>query len=94
VHFFLGSFLAICAAWFCNIYFKISMHSLAVGGLLMFALLFSLNDNYSSGLYLGIAVMVTGLVSTSRFIVSDHSPFEIYSGLFTGMLAQFIAWQF
>jgi hypothetical protein len=94
VHFFLGSFLAICGAWFSNIYFKVSMHTVAVGGLMTFALLFSFNDNYASGLYIGIAFLVAGIVCTSRFIVSDHTPFEIYSGLFIGMLAQFIAWQF
>jgi hypothetical protein len=92
--FFLGSFLAVCGAWFSNIYFKVSMHTVAVGGLMMFALLFSFHDNYASGLYIGIAFLVAGIVCTSRFIVSDHTPFEIYSGLFIGMLAQFIAWQF
>ena len=94
VHFFLGSFLAICGAWFCNIYFKISMHTVAMGGLIIFATLFSLHDNYASGLYLGIAFLIAGIVCTSRFIVSDHTSFEIYSGLVIGMLAQFIAWQF
>jgi hypothetical protein len=91
-NFFLGSFLAICGAWFCNIYFKISMHSIAMGGLTMFALVFSLQDNYASGFYIGIAILATGLVCTARFIVSDHSPFEIYSGVFIGALAQLIAW--
>jgi hypothetical protein len=92
--FFLGSFLAICGAWFCNIYFKISMHTVAMGGVIMFATLFSLHDNYASGLYLGIAFLIAGIVCTSRFIVSDHTSFEIYSGLVIGLLAQFIAWQF
>jgi hypothetical protein len=94
VHFFLGTFLAVCGAWFSNIYFKVSMHTVAVGGLMMFALLFSFHDNYASGLYIGVAFLVAGIVCTSRFIVSDHTPFEIYSGLFIGMLAQLIAWQF
>ncbi|SRR5579871_755527 len=94
VHFFLGSFIAICFAWFCNIYFKISMHAVAVGGLIMFMFLFSLNDNYASGLYIGASFLIAGIVCTSRFLISDHNPFEIYCGLFMGMLAQFIAWQF
>jgi hypothetical protein len=93
-HYFLGAFLAVCFAWFCNIYFKISMHTIAMGGLVMFAVLFSLQDDYASGLYIGTAFLVAGVVSTSRFIVSDHTSFEIYSGLVMGMLAQFIAWQF
>jgi hypothetical protein len=94
VHFLLGSFLAVCGVWFCNIYFKISMHATAMGGVVMMLLLFSFVDNYASGLYLSIAFLATGMVCTARFIVSDHTPFEIYSGLLVGALAQLIAWQF
>ncbi len=94
IHFLLGAFLAVCGLWFCNIYFKISMHATAMGGVIMFLFLFSFSDSYASGLYLSLAVLTAGIVCTSRFIVSDHSPFEIYAGLVIGMLSQFIAWQF
>jgi len=94
IHFLLGAFLAICGAWMCNIYFKISMHAIAVGGAVMFFFLFSFTDNYASGLYLSVAMLVAGIVCTARFIVSDHTPFQIWSGLFIGLLAQWIAWQF
>lgn len=94
VHFLLGSFLAVCGAWFCNIYFKVSMHAIAMGGLVMFFLLFSFADGFTSGLYLPIAILIAGIVCTSRLLLSSHSFFEIYSGLFIGVLTQFIAWQF
>ena len=94
VHFLLGAFLAICGAWMCNIYFKISMHAVAAGGALMFFFLFSFNDNYASGLYPSVALLITGIVCTSRFICSDHTRFEIWAGLFIGLLSQWIAWQF
>ena len=94
VHFLLGAFLALCGGWFCNIYFKISMHGIAMGGALMFFFLFSFTDGYASGLYLSLAVLATGLVATARLITGDHNPFQVYSGLFIGMLAQYIAWLF
>lgn len=94
IHFLLGAFLAVCGAWIFNIYFKISMHAIAVGGLTMFFFLFSFRDAYASGLYLSAALLVTGGVCTARFLCSDHTPFEIWSGLFTGLLVQWIAWQF
>ena len=94
VHFLLGSFLAICGAWMANIYFKISMHAIAMGSALMFFFLFSFTDSYASGLYLSLVLLVTGLVCSARLILSAHSGFEIWSGLFIGMLAQLIAWQF
>jgi hypothetical protein len=88
----LGCFLAVCGGWMCNIYFKISMHAIAAGGLVAFAILFSLNEPYASGTYMSVAVLVAGLICTARFLVSDHSPKDIYSGLGIGMLAQLIAW--
>ncbi len=94
IHFLLGSFLAICGGWICNIFFKISMHAIAMGGALMFSYLFGFNDVYGSGLFIAVALVVTGLVCTSRLILSAHSEFEVWSGLFVGLLAQYIAWQF
>lgn len=93
VHFFLGSFLAICGAWFCNIYYKISMHAIGMGGLVVFALMFSLQDDFAPGLILSFVLLVAGIVCTARFLITDHSAAEIYSGLLVGALAQFIAWQ-
>jgi len=94
VHLLLGSFLAICGGWMCNIFFKISMHGIAMGGLIVFAILFAFTDSYSSGLYLSVALLVAGIICTSRLIVSDHSAFDVYTGLIVGMLTQFIAWFF
>jgi hypothetical protein len=94
VHFLLGAFLSICGGWICNIYFKVSMHAIAMGGVLMFFLLFSFSDAYASGLYLALALLVTGLVCTSRLVLSAHSNFQVWSGLFVGLLAQYIAWLF
>jgi hypothetical protein len=94
VHFLLGAFLALCGGWICNIYFKISMHGIALGGAMMFFFLFSFTDNYASGLYLSIAVLAAGLVATARLLTGDHTPFELYSALFIGMLAQYIGWKF
>ncbi|HVU55088.1 MAG TPA: hypothetical protein VHD83_08525 [Puia sp.] len=94
VQFLLGAFLALCGGWLCNIYFKISMHGIAMGGALMFFILFSTHDAYASGLYLAIATLATGLVATSRLITGDHNAFEIYSAILIGMLAQYIGWQF
>jgi len=92
VQFLAGSFLALIFAFFCNIWFKISIHTVALGNALMFFFLFTFTDNYASGLYLALAVGITGLVATSRLTVGNHSTFEVWSGLFVGMLAQLIGW--
>ena len=92
VHYLLGAFLAVCGAWMCNIWFKISMHAVAMGGLAVFFLLYSLEDPYGSGLYISLAFLVAGAVCTARFLVSDHYPMDIYAGLLVGMLSQLVAW--
>jgi hypothetical protein len=91
VTFLLGSFIAVIIGWFANIYFKISMHGLAIGGMLFFLISLSLTGEGSGGIYIAVALLIAGLVCTARFIVSDHNPFEIYAGLFAGIAAQWIA---
>lgn len=94
VQFLLGAFLGVCGAWICNIYFKISMHAIGAGGLAMFFILFSLHDALASGFYLSMALLAAGIVCTARLLVSDHRPYEVWSGLIVGVLAQWIAWAF
>jgi hypothetical protein len=94
VRFLLGSFLGICGGWMCNLFYKISMHAIAMGGLLAFFVLLCLSNPYGSGLYLVIVTLIAGAVCTARLIISDHSYFEILSGLGIGVLAQIVAWQF
>jgi len=94
VAFLLGSFLAVCGAWFCNIFFKISMHAIAAGGLAMFFLLFSFRDPYASGLYLSAAILAGGMICTARMLISDHRPADIYAGVLVGLAAEWIGWLF
>ncbi len=91
--FMFGIFLASSVALIANIYFKISMHALGVGALcgLMFIIIFS---GYSYAIFLTVMLVfiITGLVSTSRLVVSDHRPFDIYSGIFISILCQLVAY--
>lgn len=91
VDFLFGTFIAVIAAWMANIYFKISMHGLAVGGMLMFTILVSLYADGSTGQYIAAALLIAGVVCTARLIVSDHKPAEVYSGLVLGALSQYIS---
>jgi hypothetical protein len=91
VQFLLGTFLAVCAAWLFNIRYKISMHATGVGGLFTFFLLLAFGQREESALFVAIAFLIAGLVCTARFIVSDHSPKEIYAGIIAGVLCQLLA---
>lgn len=89
--FLLGVFLAVCGAWMANIWFKVSMHGIGVGGMLAFFLLQSFASPSVGGVYLSIAVVIAGMVCTARFIVGGHTRWEVYAGLAIGMLAQVVA---
>lgn len=84
-------FLASSIGLLVNIYMKVSMHAISMGILLMFMtiLAFTQAGNYS--IYLSLAVLIAGVVCTARFIVSDHTPAEIYTGLLVGIVSQVLA---
>ena len=92
--FVLGTFLAVCGAWMCTIFYKVSLHAVAMGGLFCFFILFGFGDPYVSGLYLVLAVLICGLVCSSRLILGAHNRFEMISGFFVGIIAQAVAWLF
>ncbi len=93
--FIFGAFLASSAALIANIYFKISMHALGVGSLcgLILIIIFS-GFTFSIFLTTMLVFLITGIVCTSRLIVSDHKPFDIYSGIAISLLCQLIAYAF
>lgn len=94
VRFALGTWISVSLALMANIVLKISLHTIAAGVMMIFMILLALSQELHFGVYLSIAFLVTGIVCTSRFIVSDHSPAEIYGGLLLGAISMLLANQF
>jgi hypothetical protein len=86
-----GVFLTTVVGLLSNIYFKISMHAMGMGGALGLFIIIVMYNSMLMTWPLGIAVLLTGIVCTSRLIVSDHTSKEIYLGLFFGFLCQVAA---
>ena len=84
-----GIVITTVVALITNIYFKISMHAMGVGGMLGIFLVIMQTNSMWLAWPLSAALLITGLVCTSRFLVSDHKPPEIYWGLVAGMICQF-----
>jgi hypothetical protein len=91
VQFALGIFIAASIGLLANIYMKISMHAISMGIVITFILTLAFREDVSFGVYISIALFMTGLVCTARFIISDHTPGEIYIGLFVGIISQLLA---
>jgi len=84
-------FIASSLGLLANIIMKVSMHAISMGIMLVFIALLSFTQPGSYTIYMSVAFLITGLVCTSRFIVSDHTQKEIYTGLFIGGASQLIA---
>ena len=83
----LGNFVA-------NIFFKISMHATGAGGLMgLFTVLLYTSSGFIN-IPLAIAIFITGLICTSRLLVSDHRMGDIVFGLIAGYLSQWMAYWF
>ncbi len=87
----LGVFLAASAALIANIYFKISMHAIGMGGWLGIFLIIMQSNTMWMAWPLAAVLLIAGIVCTSRLLISDHSPKDIYVGLFVGLTSQFVA---
>jgi len=89
--FMLGVLLSASVALMANIYYKISMHSIGMGGLIGIFLVIMNSNTMLMTWPLCIALLATGLVCSSRLLVSDHTNKEIYMGLLAGLVCQLVA---
>jgi len=84
-----GVFITTAIALVANVFYKISMHAIGCGGMLgVFIIIMNSNSMWMAW-PLSLALLITGIVCTSRLIVSDHTQKEIYMGLLVGLLCQF-----
>jgi len=90
----MGIFNASVFGFLVNIFMKVSMHAIAVGVMCTFVALLGFTDTVSYSFYLAAAILIAGFVCTSRLIVSDHSPKEIYFGFLIGVFSQLAAHYF
>jgi hypothetical protein len=101
----LGSSIALGLAFFINIFQKISLHAIGVGGLLAMVLICIWLYNYgfftirwgrsewevNIEVLLYIVILISGLVCTARLYLKSHNIQEILGGFFIGFVTQWIA---
>ena len=92
--FFMGIFIATVFGLILNNYFKISLHGMGVGGATTAIILFAMYYHLNFGGTITMCILLTGIICTSRFIVSDHTNKEIYTGLCVGIFCQLLAYWF
>ena len=103
----LGAIIALFVAFFVNNFQKISIHALAMGGIVSMTVLckryysgevFSVTVpglgslQLSTMIMLYAVILIAGLVCTSRLILKRHSVREVYAGFIVGFFAQLVAY--
>lgn len=106
VSFTLGATIALFLAFFINIFSKISIHALGMGGLLgVMVLILTIFPDYN---FLSIGgshqidlrvvliagILLSGITGTARLYLRAHEPMDLWGGYLIGFAAQFIAARF
>ena len=86
--FYFGIFWSSIIGVIINNFIKISLHTIAAGSALMALILCAFYYQANLGLAISCAVLLTGIIATSRLFVSNHTTLEIYSGLGLGVICQ------
>jgi len=86
-----GVFYAAIAGSIANIYIKISMHAMGMGGLLGMIVVILFDGHLYHLWPLVASVLLTGIVISARMVASDHKNGDLLIGLITGFVAQMVA---
>lgn len=106
----LGTTISLFLAFFINLFSKISAHAVGMGGIIgMIVLLMTYFPDYnrvqlpwsggavleiSTTIILMMALLLAGVVGSSRLSLKAHEPLDLYGGYFVGFVGQMIALRF
>ena len=87
--FFLASILSILIASIVSYFWKISIHTLAIGGVTGVLTALSLKFGIDMLPLITLALLASGLTASARLYLSSHKPTQIYTGYFCGFMIVF-----
>ena len=73
-----------------NVWWKISIHTAAIGGVTGALLAFSLIFNFNPVWWLCLVILLAGMVGTSRMILRQHTLAQVSAGFIVGLLCGFL----
>ena len=77
----------ICA--FINIWWKISTHMAAIGGVAGAMIIYSIAFSFNPLWWLSIVILLAGMVGSARMILRQHSLSQVVVGFFVGLICAF-----
>ena len=94
-YFFIGIVIALSLVYlFLFMKKKISLHLLAMGGLVGFFLVISVLHKQNYLFLIALFVFLSGIVATSRLLLNAHNNKELAIGFMIGLLSQFVVFYF
>lgn len=89
--FFVLTAIMIFLAWIINYFWKISIHSLGMGGIVGFLIVVSVMMPESPVKYMMFsAIPLAGLVMMARLSLNAHTPVQVYGGFILGLFVSFM----
>lgn len=89
--FILGAVISLGLAFVINILHKLSLHMVAVSGALIAIMMMFFYAQQNVQFYFLLAILVVGLVASSRLFLNAHNAREINTGFIVGLAGQSLA---
>lgn len=87
-----GSFWGLIVLFIANIFFKVSLHTAAAGGMIGILLVLMFTSPVNMAVPFFIALVIAGIIGTARMILGAHRIWEIWIGYFIGIAVQVAAY--
>lgn len=87
-----GAYWSIIVLFLCSIFFKISMHTMAAGGMLGMLIVLMIVTPVSMIVPLVAGILIAGISGTARMLLGAHTQFEIWAGYILGILVMLAAY--
>jgi hypothetical protein len=88
-NYFLMSTTLIIIALLINMFWKISLHTIAMGALMGLLLVLYIRLSLDTRIWLVASIFTSGLTGTARLLVSDHTQAQVYTGYLLGFSVMF-----
>jgi hypothetical protein len=88
--FVLGATISVVLSFIVNIFFRLSLHMVGMGAVLLFLMLIALMGAIDvAHLFIG-SILIAGLVGAATMKENNHSLTELYFGLLVGFMGQLV----
>lgn len=88
-NFILSSLMAVFLAVVITIFWKISMHMIAIGGVTGALLALALRYNVDLTFWISLLIIVSGITASARLHQGAHNPAQVYVGYIVGFAVVF-----